>query len=394
MVLSILFISNEGLIVEIWDEIEECLVSRDIKRGELLIAKLMKQNLDQEQQSKALLIKSKFRLMASRPNDVIEEILHILPGNRSIALQETLADSYLQRFEISSVGFAQKSDLEEALKIYNLITEKEPFYENRGWIYYQTARIYLALPHASKAENLLNMAIFSPSHVQPLVAFCFERLAFIQFYEKRDAIQATTLIQKAIDTYPESAPKAWLVQVYLFKCKILQGTDLKKAMVSAKDAFKLAEIYARNLLPETLLLLADLSSQEIGKNRDVVEYLQLFFQLSKSPLGIDVTWSRACELLGNTYVSLGKHENAISAYYEALRYNPYHPWENDILYKIANCYYYQSQFGKANDILKSLISKGEASWHLYELMGHICYATDRHEEAEQNYTLMRQHKAQ
>ena len=90
-------------------------------------------------------------------------------------------------------------------------------------------------------NSIFKNHFLTPSHVNVLTSYCYERLAFIAFYEQRDLIAALGFVGKAIDTYPTSANQAWLVQVYILRSRIYKDRrEYKAALEVAEDAVSIA----------------------------------------------------------------------------------------------------------------------------------------------------------
>ncbi len=88
-------------------------------------------------------------------------------------------------------------------------------------------------------------------------------------------------------------------------------------------------------LADALLTAAETLVLIEGRENDVIAHLQQYIQISKKPLGIDVTWSRIHEMLGDAYYKNEQLQTAVAAYQAALQFNPYTPWEVSLHYRIA-----------------------------------------------------------
>ena len=205
-------------------QIQELITSRDYKKAERAIANLLRTDLSSEDSATLFLLRAKARLLSGRPSEAIhdwkqaEEISRIFASK--LESQELLADSYLSRYETASVGFAQKSDVREASQIFQKISSKGEEYANIGWVYYQQGRIALIEGQSYAAETYFHKALFNPSTESALTAYCYERLGFVAYYESRQSKKALIFLDKALDTYPISEPRLWLVQVYLLKSRV------------------------------------------------------------------------------------------------------------------------------------------------------------------------------
>jgi tetratricopeptide (TPR) repeat protein len=371
-------------------KIEAFIESRDIKKAEAAIAKLMRSNPSTTIQAELLQQRARIRLMSAR----VEEALSDLAELRLLApadfdkpsVTSLLGDCQLARFEAETLGFARKEDLRTAQSLYQSIIDTQNDYPNLGWVYYQNGRALLMEDRASAAESSFHKALFAPSKNNALTAYCYERLAFIAYYEARQPRQALTYLDKAIDTYPNSESLLWLVQLYLLRSRVLKEKHLDEALLSAKKALKLASDN-RGLLADASFALAELLSQYTGNADEMIEHLQRFMQHSKTPVGVDVTWSRAYEMLGDAYFQTQQYEVAAMAYHNALHYNPDHPWEESLRYRLACSYYQQKDYQAVMDGLSQVLTEGKSldDYRVYNLLGNAHFALGQYAEAVRCY---------
>lgn len=372
-------------------QIHELIEMRDIRKAEAIIGRLLRSKQDPNLYFQLLLCRAKVRIFSSRPDEALQDLLVVKNEHPTLtndpSYQELTADCYLARFETASVGFAQKNDVQHAQELYNALIQDYPLYDNLGWIHYQIGRAYLINANPKLAEDHFLKALFAPSTFPALTAYCYERLGFIAFYEKRQSTLAMTYLTKALHTYPASEPPQWLVQVYLLRSRILKEFGLEDALASAQIAYDIAnDAGAKSVIAETLFTMAELYSGYTHNDGFVIEYLNRFMQISKSPIGIDVTWSRAHEMMGNAYANLEKFDQAISAYQNALQCNPYHPWEDSLRFRIAKCYYELKQPQKAIQIIGDLIhNRQSVDYQIYHLLGNAHYALNQYKLAIQAY---------
>jgi tetratricopeptide (TPR) repeat protein len=114
-------------------------------------------------------------------------------------------------------------------------------------------------------------------------------------------------------------------------------------------------------------------------------------QYSKKPLGVDVTWSRVHELLGDAYFQLGQFMMAADAYEAALQHNPYHPWEISLHYRIAQSYYQQNDYAQAIAAVNRLIAAATAEdeqvadYRVHEILGNAQFALGQYADAVISY---------
>ncbi|MDQ7034236.1 MAG: tetratricopeptide repeat protein [Anaerolineae bacterium] len=217
-----------------------------------------------------------------------------------------------------------------------------------------------------------------------LTAYCYERLGFIAYYESRQPEQALIYLNKAIDIYPTSEPRLWLVQVYLLRSRVLRESNLDAAIESARMAYDLAYSQNKTLSAESLFTLSELLSVNNGREIEVVDFIQQFIQVSKAPVGVDVTWSRAYEMLGDSYFAMRQYAEAITSYQNALQYNPDHPWEETIYYRIAKAHYQQQQYNEVVDNLQVIIGDSQ-DYRVFNLLANAYYGLRQFKQAMYSY---------
>ena len=359
----------------------------DIKKAEVTIARLLDAEPEPSEQAELLILRARTRLLTNRITEAIEIIQsaqNIDASAMSDIAQELLANCYLARFEGAVVGFAQKSDVREAQHIYQNIIQTNPEYENMGWVYYQQGRISLIEGQSYAAESYFHKALLSPSNIGSLTAYCYERLGFIAYYESRQPKQALMYLNKAIDTYPSAEPRLRLVQIYLLQSRVLRDSNLVTAIESAQEAFHLAENINNTIAAEALFTLAELLTLHQGRNIEVVECLRQYMQITKAPVGIDVAQSRAYEMLADAYFALGQYVEAVDGYEEALTYNPDHPWEETIRYRIAKAHYQHQNYAAVLDNLKSIVEDSQ-DYRIFNLLGNAFYGLHDFKQAASAY---------
>lgn len=307
---------------------------------------------------------------------------------------ELWGDAHFSRFELASVGFADRIDTSRAQQAYDQILSQNPNYSNIGWIRYQQGRIYLTQNNAMRAEECFHDALVSPSHVRYLTAYCYERLGFIAFYESRDIKRALAFFDRATDTYPHGEDSYWLVQINILRSRVYNAAgQTDSALKSAEVALKLASNShtEKGSLSEAILNITELLSSIQGYDRQALAYLEQFTQQTKRPPGADVTWSRVYEMRGNAHFSLGQYDNAISDYMTSLQFNPDHPWELSLYQQIARCQYKKRAYSEAIDSINHLLNVAKQDgldvedFRVYELLGGALFALKRYYEATQAY---------
>lgn len=379
--------------------IEDLLARNEIKKAEIAIAKYLRSDLSPSDQARALIYRASARLRSARPSEAIDDLVSAREINQALfdkpETLELLGDAYLARFEMASVGFADRSDTAQANQYFQHILNQFPKYANRGWVNYQLGRIALTDNMASLAETYFQQALLTPSHVRALTAYCYERLGFVAFYEHRDLELALGFLDKAADTYPGSENQAWLVQVYILRTRVLrERKDYRLALASAENAIRVGmESGAENRasLAEALFTAGEMLAGFEGRERDTLNYLQHFMQISRKPLGVDVTWSRVHEMMADAYFALGQYELALESYEAALQYNPYHPWGISLHYRMARSRYYLNDYAGTiaaiNHLLQSAAAEGEHidDYRIYDVLGNAQFALGQYVQAEESY---------
>ncbi|MBI5669864.1 MAG: tetratricopeptide repeat protein [Chloroflexi bacterium] len=169
--------------------------------------------------------------------------------------------------------------------------------------------------------------------------------------------------------------------------------DYEAALKAAETALGLGSgsSEGKPALAETLLTIAELLAAIGRRDREVVNYLHQFAQTSKRPLGVDVTWSRAHEILGDAYFNLGQYDEAAMAYRAALQFNPDHPWEVSLLYRIARSYYHQRAYQETVETIQNLLAAARADgqpvddYRVYDLLGSAQFALGKYDRAAEAY---------
>lgn len=381
--------------------IEDLLLKHDIKKVEIIIARALRSKIPDQSRAQLLTYRARARLLGDRPEDAIDDLLAVrslIPRDfEQPERLELLGDCYFTRFEQASVGFADRNDTLQAHNLYKKVIELSPAYNNLGWIYYQLGRIALTDNHIGQAEVYFRQALFTPSQISQLTAYCYERLGFTAFYERRDMNAALGFLNKAIDTYPTGENRGWLAQVHTLRSRVLRDMhNYGQALAAAEMAVEVAAgagSEGRISLIEALLAAGELLAGLEGRERDVVNYLQEFLQISKKPLGVDVTWSRVHEMLGDAYFSLGQYESAAEAFRAALQFNPYHPWEVSLHYRIARSCYQKRDYEAAVRAVKQMLVAAETDgepvrdYRVYDVLGNAHFALKRYAEAVEAYSI-------
>ncbi len=260
---------------------------------------------------------------------------------------------------------------------------------------YQKGRVLLTDNRVDEAIACFHEALLKPSQVTALTAFCYERLGFVHLFDRRDPVAALAFLDRAAVTYPPAEPEAWLGQLHILRSRALREQkrhdEALKAAQQALQAMNAAGPEARSGQQDAHLALGEILAEIPGRELEAVEHLQQFLQLGKRPLGVDVTWSRVNEQLGDLLFSLGRYEGAIEAYHNALAFNPYHPWEVSLYYQIARCYYRLRAYEKTIAAIQQMqrAAVGEAveltDYRPFHVLGNAYFALEQYPEAVAAY---------
>ena len=377
--------------------LDELLNKRDVKRAEVLIARSLRAELSAPERARLLIARSRARLLSARVDDALEDLDRarelLLDEFETPLTLELLGDCHFARFELASVGFADRNDTAQALTAYARILENFPQYSNRGWIYYQRGRVLLTENRTDDALDCFQNTLLTPSTLPALTAYCYERLGFVAFYERREFEQALSFLSKAIATYPPSDDRPWLVHVHTLRSRIFREMhDYDAAVNEANTAISVAvSAEGKAGLSDALLNAAETLMLVEGHERDVIAHLQQYTQISKRPLGIDVTWSRIHEMLGDAYFKTNGFQNAVAAYQAALQFNPYTPWELSLHYRIARTLYQLGDYEKSVQAIKIMLQAADndgqaiADYRVYNILGNSYFALRSYPEAIRAY---------
>lgn len=383
-----------------FQQIERLIELRQIKKAEVQIARALRSTRAPRSQAKLLLYRARVRLLTARPDEALDDIETAIQNldheTPPADILELKADCFLARFELSPPGFAERASVRKAQDLYQQIIEQHQQYTNLGWVYYQLGRISLIIDRVAAAEKFFHRALLSPSHVRALTAYCYERLGFIAFYESRQNHQSLTFLNKAIDTYPDSEPPLWKVQVYILCSRVLREIQPDDALRAAEQALQIASTDNsgnRAVLSEALFTIAELLYHRKQYHETLIDYLQQFIQVTRTPPGVDVTWSRVYEMLADSYFDLKQFDHAISAYEKALQFNPDHPWEENLRYRIAYSYYQIRAYQKTIEIIQGIVPSNiqnndelsGSDYRLYSVLGNAYFALEQYREAERAY---------
>ena len=327
-----------------------------------------------------LLLRARARLNDARPAEALDDLQAVLrlepQRSQSPGLLELRGDCHLVRFELASVGFADRSDTVAAADCYERILQEASDYENAGRVLFQLGRLALIGNDVALARQRFLGALLAPSHLAALSALCFERLGYIAWYEERSLPRALGLLDKAIATCPVDGSLSWLIQVHLLRGRVLHEQKNYPAAISAAETAASLAASEPAVLAEALLTLAEFLAGAEGRQQETIRHLQHYLQITQAPPGQDVTWARVHELLGDAWFGLGHRGEAMAAWQEALHYNPDNPWSASLQRRIARSLFHQGDYQAAAKAIEGLhiIAAGdgvpEVDYQLFAMLGH------------------------
>lgn len=381
------------------EAIEELLNINDLRKAEIAIAKLLREDLPSRMRAQVLLRRARVRLLGGRPDDALEELQTSLAIAQNLeetpVVKALLGDIYFARFVLAEFGFADRTDANRALDYYNEILSHFPTYGQKGWIYYQRGRIYLSEDRIDDAIKDFEAGLQCANQPPSLHTFCHERLGFIWLFEKRDPNIAIVRFNQAVEAHPSGRDAGWLVHVHVLRSRALRETgDNQAALEAASQALDSLDPSApdyRQALTETHLAVGEVLALIPGRETEALEHLLQFLQTSKRPLGVDVTWSRVHETIGDLSFKLERFEQAVEAYQSSLTFNPYHPWQVNVYYQIARSYYqmraYERVIAAVDKMLAAAAEEQQAvtDYRVYYVLANAHFALEQYEKAANAY---------
>lgn len=379
--------------------IDQALEANDLRKAELHIARLLRSDTQTDLRAQLLLRRARVRLLNGRPDEALEdsqEVIALAPSLGEMPeVKMTLGDIHLARFMLAELGFAVRSDTDRALEYYNEILTRHPHFKQRGWVFYQRGRIYLSENRVDEAIADFEESLRRERRPYALHAYCYERLGFIAMYEQRQVTQALDYLDRAIDVYPTGENAAWLVQVHILRSRVLRELgDYEAALTAASKALNALDTGApnyREALTEAHLAVGEILALIPRRENEALEHLLEFLQTSKRPLGVDVTWSRVYETMGDLYFKLEKSEQAVEAYQTCLVFNPLHPLAVNVHYQIARCHYRMRQYEKVIASIDKLLETAESDmqwigdYRVFNVLGNAHFALEHYHKAAQAY---------
>jgi tetratricopeptide (TPR) repeat protein len=386
------------LIAEQLTIIRDLINDRDLRKAESALARLLRGDLSPRDLAQTLVLRARARLLAARPEEALDDLQAAQTDDPALGaeIDELIADANFARFELASVGFADRAYAQRAEVLYRRLIAEHPDYNNLGWIHYQLGRICLTDRRTDEALTHVREALLAPSPLPGLTAYCYERLGFAYFYELRDSPRALSFLDKALFTYPATAERTWVARVQTLRSRVLRALGQDAAALSAVEAaidIARESDESRLALADALLTATELLAQMGARDRELIARAQQFINAARRPPGIDVTWSRMYEMMGNAHFNLGQYAAASAAYEQALQYNPYHPWEIGLHYQIARSYYHAEAYERAIEAIETLLRAAAhdnqtlTDYRIFDVLGNAHFALKHYRAAADAYSM-------
>lgn len=378
--------------------IDLALEDDDLRQAENTIARLLKSSLSDNEKALVILRRARTRFLRQHSEDAladIEQAAYLFPSIRELAYTKALlGDIYFSRFMLAEPGFSDRADTDKALEYYTDVLTNYPHYRLRGWVHYQRGCIYVTENNTEQAIRDFEAGLKRDNIPASLHAFCYERLGFIAL-DHREPDNALDALDEAIAAYPTGKNAALLVQIHLLRSRAFRVKQNYQAALDAAtralDSLDTAAPNYRDAFIEAHLAIGEILANMAGREAEAIEHLLQFLETSKRPLGVDVTWSRVYETLGDLSLRVNRNEQAIEAFMAALDFNPYHPMEVNVRYKIARCYYRLRAYEKAIDALEGMIEAALADhqtitdYHVYYVLANSHFALEHYPLAAAAY---------
>jgi tetratricopeptide (TPR) repeat protein len=377
------------------NNIDRALESDDLRKAESLITRLLKTGVSDDERAQVLLRRARTRFLRQHSEDALADIelaKEYFPPIQELAYTKALlGDIYFAKFMLAEVGFADRADTERASEYYNQVLENHPHFRQRGWVHYQRGCLYLTENKFEKAIQDFHAGLEHDNIPDFLHTFCYERLGFAHL-DQRNPKTALHYLDKALSTYPQGKNAAHLVMIHMLRSRTLRMMEnYEEALKAASEALKSLDTAAPNYKEaflEAHLAMGEILANMPEREAEAIEHLIQYLQNSKRPLGVDVTWSRVYETLGELSLRLSRHEQAIEAFNAALSFNPYHPLELNVRYNIARSYYRMKAYEKAIAVIKQMQDIADekiTDYRVYYVLGNSYFALERYDDAAQAY---------
>lgn len=380
-------------------DIDEALLYGDVKRAEISLARLLRGKNTSKERAELLFRRAQARLLAARADDALEDLqtgLALQANGESTDIKILRGDIFFARFELAPLGFADRTDTDTALACYQEAVELQPDHPRIAWVYYQMGRVKLSQNEVETGAQFFRKALQSPCLPPNIHALSYERLGFIELFEQRHPAEALGCFQQAIAHFPDKDDRSFLAQLYLRSSRAhLELEQHHEALDSANRALREIQDSSANnqraILPEAHMAIGDVLALMPGNEAEAIKHYLRFLQSSKRPPGIDVTWSQVHETLGQLSFRLERYQEAINAYEKALEFNPYHPWEVNLRYQIARCYYRMRTYERTVEAIEKMQSSAQTEhvaltdWRVFNLLGNAYFALEKYEKAAAAY---------
>lgn len=373
----------------ILDLLKTSLEKGDLRRAQQIIGKLPSVMLEQ---AEVVFLQAKYAYLNQDYTSCIRLLKPVVTDADAFSL---LASAHFSRYQHAPIGHARRADAEQALKYYHALITRYPKFDNIAWVYYQMGLVLNALNEQDSACACFRNSLNMPSEDSAVKSYAYERLAHYEFYVRRDFKQAYNLLDLALAVYTSQPNKRWLIEAYLFKARIQQVLKQPEGTYqSVEKAIQHALTHFRNdttELSEILFASAELLTQIENHEKQSAKYMEEYLRIRPKPDGIDVSWSRANEIIANVRFAEGLYEESLNAYRATLEYNPYHPWHLNINYQIALCHYQQGQYQQTIDTIQHLLETAHrdstiiSDYRVYDVLGSAQFALSKFKEASESY---------
>lgn len=385
--------------IQILNEIDDALTQKEIKKAEVMLARLLRsKNFNSEERSALLIRRARARLEGARPDDALEDLQTAIAldkdQEKDVKTRILRGDIHFARFELAPFGFAERADTDMARDCYEEVIAIAPEHAQRSWVHYQLGRIHLSENNLPEASAHFQKAIEAPPYPANIHALSYERLGFIELFEHRNAEKSLEYFNHAIQTYPSGDDPGWIVQLYIrISRAYLELGKHQEALDTARRALRGIQDSGthRGILPEAHFALGEVLAAMPGSEAEAIEHYLRFLQSSKRPPGIDVTWSQVNETIGNLSLRLERYPQAITAYEKAIEFNPYHPWEINLRYQIARCHYRMRDYERTIESVEKMKKLAESDntpitdWRVHNLLGNAYFALEKYKLAADSY---------
>lgn len=377
---------------ETLEPIESSLKKGDYRRAEQLLEKI---SINHRDDAQVVILAAKHAYLTGKYTKSITLLETLPPEELNPETRILFGDAYFARYKQAPIGHSQRTDADYALQHYHSCTSDFAEYEDIAWVYYKIGLVLKTLNEQESACSYFRQSLNMPSQSLSVKSFAYEQLAQHEFYIQRDFKQALQLLELAIAVYTPDSDQVWFIHTLLFKAKILQVQQrFEYAFKAVELAIKHAQTHFQsdgNQLADIYFKAGELTSQMEGYDVHSEKYMQSYLQLRPKPEGIDISWSRANEVIANMHFTASHYRQALTAYIATLQYNPYHPWQTTIHYQIARCYYHEGDYPHTISALQQLLDTAErdnitvTDFRVYDMLGSAYFALGDFKAAAHSY---------